>query len=182
MKLVTDAQWDVIRSLLPLPPSSRRGRPRANPREVFETILFVLMTGIPWGQLPESFPPKSTVYDYFQYWSRTQAFKRLLHHLIKHLAQKGRLDLSVCFVDAMFAPAKRGGQGVGLTKRGKGVKAQVLVDRQGLPMVPRTREWFRLTPGSPRWFRACCRFFPKKLTLRRSLEIRLMMPIGWMRP
>ena len=35
----------------------------------------------------------------------------------------------------MFVPAKRGGEGVGWTKRGKGVKVQVVVDQQGLPIA-----------------------------------------------
>ena len=159
MKLVSDAQWEVLQSFLPLPPSSRRGRPRANPREVFETILFVLMTGIPWGQLPETFPPKSTVYDYFRFWSQAQAFKQLLYHLIKHLVQKGRVDPSVCFVDAMFAPAKRGGQGVGLTKRGKGVKVQVLVDHQGLPMAATVAS---ADTGEPQMVQGLLPLFPEE--------------------
>ena len=113
MKLVSDAQWGVLRSLLPLPPSSRRGRPRANPREVFKTILFVLMIDIPWGQLPESCPPKSTVYDCFRFWSQCHAFKQLLQNIVKQLAPRprGRLDPSVCFVDAMFARLNEAAKG-----------------------------------------------------------------------
>ena len=85
MKLVSDAHWDVLQSLLPLP-SSWRGRPRADPREVFETVLFVLMTGIPWGQLPESCPPKSTVYDHFRFWSQSKAFEKLMKEIARQLA------------------------------------------------------------------------------------------------
>jgi len=111
MKILSDVQWDALKSILPPPPFPGRGRPRADPREVFETILFVLMTDIPWGQLPEGCPPKSTVYDYFRFWSQTQAFRQLLQNIVKQPAPRpgGRLDPSVCFVDAMFVLAKRGG-------------------------------------------------------------------------
>jgi len=83
MKILSDAQWKAVKSILPLSPSPRRGRPRANPREVFETILFVLMSGIPWGQLPDGCPPKSTVYDYFRFWSRSKAFEKLMRTYLK---------------------------------------------------------------------------------------------------
>ena len=42
------------------------------------------------------------------------------------------------FTDATFATAKGGGAGVGLTKRGKGVKIMGLVDRHGLPLAVST--------------------------------------------
>jgi transposase len=38
------------------------------------------------------------------------------------------------FIDATFAAAKGGGEGVGPTRRGKGVKILAIVDRQGLPL------------------------------------------------
>ncbi len=159
MKILSDAQWEAIKSILPIPPSPRRGRPRANPREVFETILFVLMTGMPWGQLPDGCPPKSTVYDYFRFWSRSQAFKKLMKEMVRQLAQKGRIDPSLCFIDAMFVPAKRGGQGVGRTKRGKGVKVQVVVDRQGLPVAATVAS---ADTGEPQMVQGLLPLFPEE--------------------
>ncbi|MFN0133165.1 MAG: hypothetical protein ACKVW3_11660, partial [Phycisphaerales bacterium] len=40
-----------------------------------------------------------------------------------------------CFIDAIFSKAKGGGDGIGLTKAGKGVKVMVLVDARGLPVA-----------------------------------------------
>lgn len=40
-----------------------------------------------------------------------------------------------CFIDATFSKAKSGGDGVGVTKAGKGVKIMVLVDARGLPVA-----------------------------------------------
>ena len=50
------------------------------------------------------------------------------------LREQGGMDESESFIDAMFSPAKGGGGGVGLTKRGKGVKIMGIVDREGLPL------------------------------------------------
>ncbi|MCL6567206.1 MAG: transposase [Acidobacteriia bacterium] len=44
--LLTDAQWEKIRPLLPKPPRHLRGgRPRAPDRRVLESILWILRSG-----------------------------------------------------------------------------------------------------------------------------------------
>lgn len=40
----------------------------------------------------------------------------------------------MAFLDGSFAPAKRGGQHVGVTKKGKGTKWMLAVDGAGLPL------------------------------------------------
>ncbi|HKZ20361.1 MAG TPA: transposase [Acidimicrobiia bacterium] len=44
------------------------------------------------------------------------------------------------FIDATFSLAKGGGEGIGPTKRGKGVKIMGIVDRNGLPLAVSTHE------------------------------------------
>jgi len=132
---ITDEQWEVLQPVLEVPRKEGAGRPRANAREVFEAILFILHTGIQWKYLPKTFPPKSTVHDYLQFWSTQQAFRKLLALVIRQLVQKGRVDLQQCFVDATFAAAKGGGEAVGLTRKGKGTKIQLVVDAQGIPLA-----------------------------------------------
>jgi Transposase DDE domain len=39
------------------------------------------------------------------------------------------------FIDDTFAPAKKGGNCVGKTKRGKGTKIMAIADRHGLPVA-----------------------------------------------
>jgi hypothetical protein len=60
----------------------------------------------PGKRLPRTFPPKRTVHDYLSYWSEQQAFRKPLARYIRHLVQKGRLELEQCFVDATFSPAR----------------------------------------------------------------------------
>jgi transposase len=131
---LTDEQWAILEPALRVPRKSQYGRPRANEREVFEAILFILHTGIQWKHLPRTFPPKSTVHDYLSHWSGQQVFRKLMAMLIRQLVQKGRLELDQCFIDATFSPAKGGGLGVGLTRKGKGSKLQVVVDGKGVPL------------------------------------------------
>ena len=131
---ITDEQWEVLKPVLEIPKSSRYGRPRADARLVFEAILFILHTGIQWKFLPKTFPPKSTVHDYLKRWSQSESFRKLFARVIAQLFQSGRVDLDECFIDATFAAAKGGGLEVGLTRKGKGTKLQLVVDAKGLPL------------------------------------------------
>ncbi len=123
-----------MKPVLEVPKTSRHGRPRADARAVFEAILFILHTGIQWKYLPRTFPPKSTVHDYLTLWSRSEAFRKLFARVIRQLIPNGRIDLDEGFVDAPFAAAKGGGIDVGLTRKDKGNKLQVLVDAQWFPL------------------------------------------------
>ena len=131
---ISDEQWQVLKPVLEIPKTSPYGRPRADARAVFEAILFVLHTGIQWKFLPKTFPPKSTVHDYLKRWSRSEAFRKIFSRVICQLVECGRINLDECFVDATFAAAKGGGMEVGLTRKGKGTKLQIVVDAKGLPL------------------------------------------------
>ena len=49
---LTDYEWATINPMLPNKP---RGVPRVNDRRVLNGILWVLRSGAPWRDLPESF-------------------------------------------------------------------------------------------------------------------------------
>ena len=48
--------------------------------------------------------------------------------------KRGGYRLYECFIDATFSKAEGGGEGIGCTKAGKGVKIMVLIDAKGLPV------------------------------------------------
>jgi transposase len=47
---LTDRQWTFIQPLLP--PHARTGRPRADDRRTIEGIVYILITGCRWQDLP----------------------------------------------------------------------------------------------------------------------------------
>jgi putative transposase len=77
---LTDAQWKLIR---PLIPSARPGgRPRTvNMREVLNTLFYQDRTGCQWDLLPHDLLPKSTVYDYFAQWRDDGTWQRMVDAL-----------------------------------------------------------------------------------------------------
>src|SRR5215472_8728696 len=72
---LTDAQWALI---APHIPASTGGRPRhTDMRDVVDAILYILRTGCRWRYLPVDFPPKSTVWRYFDRWRRDGTLDRI---------------------------------------------------------------------------------------------------------
>jgi transposase len=56
---LTDREWSAIKPMLPNKP---RGVARVNDRRVLNGIFWVLRSGAPWRDLPETFGPYTTCY------------------------------------------------------------------------------------------------------------------------
>jgi len=52
---LTDKQWSMVEQHLPEP--ARIGRPRCNDRKTINGIIFVLVTGCRWDEMPERTVP-----------------------------------------------------------------------------------------------------------------------------
>jgi transposase len=109
---VTDKQWAIIGPLLPKVElrEDGRGRPRVHDdRSVLNGILWILRTGAAWMDLPERFPSGSTCYRRFSLWVKAGALRKALEALAQDLEERGKIDLSECFIDGTFTVAKKGG-------------------------------------------------------------------------
>ena len=134
---LTDEQWERIREHFPEEniPEGRPGRKPIPTRRVLEAVLWILNTGAQWHMLPQSFPNYKTVHRRFQQWCEREVLREVLTELANTLREQGQVDESESFIDAMFSSAKGGGEEIGPTKRGKGVKIMAIVDRHGLPIA-----------------------------------------------
>jgi transposase len=128
---LTDVQWMFIRPLLP--PPARTGRPRADDRRTIEGILYVLITGCRWQDLPREYGAPTTAWRRLKRWGEEGVWECIWRAALAALDRHGRLDWSIVFLDGSFVPAKKGGDHVGLTKKGKGTKWMLVVDGNGLP-------------------------------------------------
>jgi transposase len=140
MLRLTDEQWDRIREHFPEEnvPEGRAGRKPIAARKVLEGVLWILNTGAQWHMLPQCYPNYKTVHRRFQQWCREEVLRDILTALANELRDEGALDEREAFIDATFASAKGGGEEIGKTKRGKGVKIMAIVDRHGLPLAVST--------------------------------------------
>jgi transposase len=74
---LTDYEWTAVRPFLPNKP---RGVPRVNDRRVLNGIFWVLRSGAPWRDLPETFGPYTTCYNRFVRWGREFTFPDRRRH------------------------------------------------------------------------------------------------------
>src|SRR6476660_931017 len=123
MLILTDEQLDWIAERIPDPRRSPKvGRPVAEKRRTLRGIFWMLDNGAKWKDLPREFGSKSTVHRWFAAWVAVGVFETLLRSAGRLVEERGGYRLYECFIDATFSKAKGGGDGVGVTRVGKGVK------------------------------------------------------------
>lgn len=67
-----------------------------------------LRTGAPWADLPAHYPSPKSCHRRFQHWRADGTLEAVLRALAHDLEQRGKLDLSECFIDATHAGRKKG--------------------------------------------------------------------------
>ena len=136
MLTLTDEQLDWLCERIPdAPRSPKGGRPPLEKRKAIQGIFWILDNGAKWKDLPNRFGSKSAVHRWFQRWVRDGVFETIMREAGRLVEDRGQYRLYECFIDGTFAKAKGGGDGIGCTKAGKGVKIMVLVDARGLPVA-----------------------------------------------
>jgi transposase len=131
---VTDAQWALIE---PHIPASTGGRPRkTDMRDVVDAILYILRTGCQWRYLPIDFPPKSTVWRYFDRW-RHDGTLDLIHDRLRRKVrtmEKPYHPRTSASVDSQSVDTTSGGEQRGRDnfKNVDGRKRHIVVDSLGL--------------------------------------------------
>jgi putative transposase len=131
---VSDAQWALIEPHLPVYPG---GRPRTTKlRDVVDAILYLLRTGCQWRYLPKDFPPKSTVWRYFDEW-RHNGTLDTIHDLLRkkvRTQEKPYAPRTTASVDSQSVDTTSGGEQRGRdnAKNVDGRKRHIVVDSMGL--------------------------------------------------
>lgn len=113
---LSDVQWDLIADLFPVPKGGR-GRPSRPHRDMMNGILWILLSGAAWRDLPERFGPWKTVYDRFRKWQRDGTFDKVLDRLRMKLDEDGLLDFNLWMVDSTTARAHRSAAGARKKKK-----------------------------------------------------------------
>src|SRR5262249_55468826 len=131
---LTDAQWTLVAPVIPVSPG---GRPRqTSMREDLDAILYTLRTGCQWRYLPKDFPPKSTVWEYFDLW-RNDGTLDNIHDALRtkvRAAEKPYSPRTTASVDSQSVDTTSGGEQRGRDnhKNVDGRKRHIVVDSMGL--------------------------------------------------
>jgi transposase len=131
---LTDAQWALIESLIPV---FATGRPRkTSMRAVVNAIFYIVRTGCQWRFLPHDFPPKSTVWEYYKAW-RSDGTLTAIHNTLRDQLRKQeapRRPRRTASIDSQSVDTSSGGPARGRdnAKKVNGRKRHILVDSLGL--------------------------------------------------
>ena len=132
---LTDAQLNWMLERIPDPVRSPLGgRPPVEKGRALRGIFWILDNGAKWKNLPKEFGSKSAVHRWFTKWVSEGLFENIMREAGRCIEDRGDYRLYECYIDGTFCKAKGGGDGIGATKVGKGVKIMVLVDARGLPV------------------------------------------------
>lgn len=137
---LTDAQWELIAPLLPLP--SALGRREKHPRrQIVNAILYVLRTGCAWRYLPKDFPPWETVFWYFCRWRKDGTVDRVHNALRDRVRDAAGRDpmASAGIVDSQSVKGAdtvgKDSRGYDAGKRVNGRKRHIVTDTLGLLLI-----------------------------------------------
>jgi len=138
---MTDAEWAVVRPLLPVPGwlRGRGGQPEAYcHRQILDAVRYLVDNGIKWRAMPTDFPPWDRVYAFFRRW-RDHVLVREFHDRLRGRVRReagrdaeptaGVIDSQSVKADAVVSADSRGFDGGKLIN---GRKRHVVVDTLGL--------------------------------------------------
>ncbi|MEU7600456.1 IS5 family transposase [Streptomyces sp. NPDC041003] len=138
---MTDAEWAVVRPLLPVPGwmRGRGGQPEAYcHRAILDAIRYLVDNGIKWRAMPADLPPWDRVYAFFRRW-RDHALVKEFHDRLRAKIREregrdaeptaGVIDSQSVKADAVVGLDSRGFDGGKLIN---GRKRHVVADTLGL--------------------------------------------------
>ena len=104
---LTDEQWLMLEPLFPpLPQRRGKGQPPADRRLVLNSILWILITGARWCDLPDgpAFAKRSTSHRWMVKWQDDGLLYRIEQSLLSMAELQGLIDWSASSVDGSFSP------------------------------------------------------------------------------
>ncbi|WP_082089377.1 transposase [Methanosarcina horonobensis] len=103
---LSDAQWKYIR--FHLPPQPKVGRKRVNDRQIINGILYVLVTGCQWRDMPKQYGSYVTAWRRLKRWSEEGVWDMIFDSLKDDPYRNGQLSLGIVAIDSSFVEAKKG--------------------------------------------------------------------------
>ncbi len=114
-------------------PPKENGKPRTNLKRVWNIILYILMDGCRWKDLPKDpkYANRATAHRWLMCWQKAGLFDRVLTGLLKKVAPEGKINWNRLIGNDSPPPASEGGPEVSHGFKGKGSLLHLLVDGKG---------------------------------------------------
>jgi len=106
---LSDSEWKLSEYLLPPEPAKRsRGMPHVPFRCVLNTLLYILITGCRWCDVPEGvqWASKSSAHRWLKRWEKDGTYDRLKAGILGIADENGLISWESGAVDGSFSPRK----------------------------------------------------------------------------
>lgn len=134
IKRLNKTQQREIKKLV----SKLHNKERVDMIQVIKAIVFLLHTGCQWYRLPSQFPKYGTVYYHFRHLSDSNMLPVILARIIRtHRQHKGKAPCpTIAVIDSQSVRSghSQSQKGIDGYKKIKGIKRQIAVDEDGLPL------------------------------------------------
>ncbi len=115
-----------------MPCAGRRGGGRwRDHRQVVNRLMWKLVTGAWWRDLPDRHGSWQTDYERFSRWRREELLDRLLDRLRLKLKAEGLIDLDLWCIDSISIRASRSAAGAGKRRIPRSPSTMRLASREG---------------------------------------------------
>jgi transposase len=103
---LSDLEWKLFEDLFPEPAKRGKGMPHAPFRFVMNTLLYILITGCRWCDLPqgEKWASKSSAHRWLQRWQADGTLERLKQRILNIAEEQGLIGWDYGAVDGSFSP------------------------------------------------------------------------------
>ncbi len=110
---LSDEQWDFIKPHIP--PQPIVGRKRADDRRTINGILYVLITGFRWHDMPRRYGAYQTAWRRLNRWSKEGVWLKILAAAQEKAYRIGKLSLETVAVDSTLIDSKKAANLRGIT-------------------------------------------------------------------
>lgn len=107
---LTDLEWRLFEDVFPKQPEKReRGMPHVPFRYVLNTLLYILIAGCRWCDIPkgEIWASKSSAHRWLKRWQTDGTLENLQARILGIAEERGLINWSYGAVDGSFSPWKR---------------------------------------------------------------------------
>jgi len=106
---LTDLEWKFFEDLFPVPEKRTRGMPAVPPRYVLNSLLYILITGCRWCDLPRDpqWASKSSGHRWLKRWHKDGTLEQLQAKILGLAQNEGLIRWNSGAVDGSFSPWQR---------------------------------------------------------------------------
>jgi transposase len=103
---LSDQEWVIFEDLFPTPIKRTRGYPKSPPRYVINSLLYVLITGCRWCDIPQGsvWASKSAAHRWLQRWQKDGTFDLLKAKILGLAQDQDKIKWEWGAIDGSFSP------------------------------------------------------------------------------